>query len=210
VASSMPAVQSSSVAVTAPIFQQDRFTAQRKLFRWPPQFCFLDISGNTLAFLHKKVFTWKDDIRVFTDQTRSLELLTIKARKIIDWGSAFDVTDSIRHEKVGVLKRRGWKSLVRSEWLILDAFDQEVGRIVEQSATMAIVRRFLGTLVPQYYRFEIRGRQVGTARQGIALFAPRMEVDFSDDPGRTFDRRLAVAATVLLMILEERQSRELA
>src|SRR5579872_5468452 len=140
-----------SAPISAAIFQQDRFIARQKIFTLSPQFYFLDLDGNTLAFLRKKVFTWKDDIRVFTDETLSLELLTIKARKIIDWGSAFDVTDSIHHEKVGVLKRRGWKSLLRCEWLIADANDQDIGTVIEQSAGMAFLRRFVTNLLPQSY-----------------------------------------------------------
>jgi uncharacterized protein YxjI len=200
------AVSANSVAISAPIFQQDRFTAQQKIFTFTPQFRFCDAQGTTLAFLRKKVFSWKDEIRVFTDESRSLELLTIKARKIIDWGSAFDVTDSVNHEKVGALKRRGWSSFVRSEWLVFDANDQEIGRIVEQSAFKAVVRRLVSNLLPQTYTFEVRGQQVGVAKQNMNFLMPRMEADFSLDPSRLLDRRLATAAIVLLMSVEGRQS----
>jgi len=205
-ASPMWGSSAQSAPISAAIFQQDRFIARQKIFTLSPQFYFLDLDGNTLAFLRKKVFTWKDDIRVFTDETLSMELLTIKARKIIDWGAAFDVTDSINHQKVGVLKRRGWKSLVRAEWTIVDANDQEIGRIQEGSTFLALLRRFITNLVPQSYSFEVRGQQVGSARQKLNFFVPRMEADFSNDPGRTLDRRLATAAIVLLMTVEGRQS----
>jgi hypothetical protein len=203
-----PTLGSSAQAapISAAIFQQDRFIARQKIFTFSPQFRFSDLNGNTLAFLRKKVFTWKDEIRVFTDETLSMELLTIKARKIIDWGAAFDVTDSINHQKVGALKRRGWKSLVRSEWTIIDVNDQEIGRIQEGSAFLAILRRWLSNLLPQSYSFEVRGQHVGTVRQKPNFFVPRMEADFSADPGKLLDRRLATAAIVLLMTVEGRQS----
>jgi hypothetical protein len=192
-------------AIAAAIFQQDSFVARQKIFSLAPCFYVQDELGNALAFLRKKVFTWKDEIRLFTDETQSLELLRIKARKIIDWGAAFDVTDSINNQKVGVLKRRGWKSVLRKEWLILDALDQEIGRIREDSAMLAFVRRFVTALLPQTYTFEIAGRQIGTAVQNWNLFAPRMSVDVTADPGKQLDRRLVVAAVVLLMAIEGRQ-----
>lgn len=203
-----PTVNSSASAATisVPIFQQDRLAARQKIFTLTPQFYFFDGDGKALAYLRKKPFSWKDEIRVFTDETLSLELLTIKARKIVDWGSAFDVTDSINHQKVGTLKRRGWRSLLRSEWLIADANDQELGRIVESSAVMAVMRRFISNLLSQTYTFEIHGQPVGTAKQKFSFLVPRMEADFSADPGRMFDRRLAAAAIVLLMSVEGRQS----
>lgn len=204
-ASPTVATSATSAPISAAIFQQDRFMARQRIFTLTPQFFFCDLNGNTLAFLRKKVFTWKDEIRIFTDQTQSLELLYIKARKIIDWGTAFDVTDSINHQRVGALKRQAWKSLVRKEWTIMDANDQEIGRIQEDSMFLATVRRYLTNIIPQSYTFEVVGQQVGMASQNWNFFAPKMEVDFSGDPGRTLDRRLVAAAIVLLMAVEGRQ-----
>ena len=96
--------------------------------------------------------------------------------------------------------------MVRKEWTVLDALDNEIGRIREDSLALALVRRFLIALAPQTYTFELQGRAIGTAEQNWNLFAPRMRVDFTEDPGRQFDRRLAVAAVVLLMAIEGRQS----
>ncbi len=192
-------------AIAAAIFQQDAFVARRKIFSLAPCFFVQDQAGNALAFLRKKIFTLKDEIRVYTDETQSLELLNIKARRIIDWGTAFDVTDSINRQKVGALKRRGWKSLVRKEWIVMDALDQEIGMIREDSMMLAFVRRFLTNLLPQTYTFEIGGQQVGTAGQNWNFFAPKMHVDFTADPAKRLDRRLLVAAVVLLMAVEGRQ-----
>jgi hypothetical protein len=201
-ASPITGTTATSIPINAAIFQQDHYMARQRIFTLVPQFHFYDLSGNTLAFLRKKFFTWKDEIRVFTDQTQSMELLYIKARKIIDWGTAFDVTDSINRLKVGALKRRGWQSLVRSEWTIMDGNDQEIGRIQEDSAFLGVVRRYLTYIIPQSYTFEVHGQRVGTARRNWNLFAPKMDVDFSADPGRMLDRRLVAAAIVLLMAVE--------
>jgi uncharacterized protein YxjI len=198
-------VQVAKPTIQAAIFQQDRFLARQKIFSFAPKFYFCDEQGNALAFLRKKVLTLKDEIRVFTDETQSMELLHIKARKVIDWGTAFDVTDSINNQKVGALKRSGWKSIIRKEWLILDAQDQQIGRIQEDSLFLAMVRRFLTNIIPQKYTFEMNGQQIGHAAQNWNFFAPKMNVDFTSDPGRQFDRRMATAAVVLLMAIEHRQ-----
>ena len=197
-----PGVQ---LGLAAAVFQQDSFVARQKIFSLAPSFYIHDQMGNALAYLRKKVFVWKDEVRVFTDETQSLELLRIKARKIIDWGTSFDVTDSINNQKVGAMKRRGWKSVLRKEWIIMDALDQEIGRIREDSLALAIVRRFITALLPQSYTFEVGGFEVGTAQQNWNIFAPKMFVDFSGDPGKQLDRRLGVAAVVLLMAIEGRQ-----
>src|SRR5205807_571751 len=191
--------------ILAAAFQQDRFIARQKIWTFAPKFYFYDEQGTTLAFLRKKVFTLKDEIRVFTDETQSMELLHIKARKIIDWGTAFDVTDSINHQKVGVIKRQGWKSLIRKEWTMMDANEQQIATIKEDSLLLATLRRYVINLIPQSYSFEADGRELGTARQNWNFFLPKMSVDFSNDPGRQLDRRLVAAAVVLLMAIEGRQ-----
>jgi hypothetical protein len=167
-----------------------------------PKFTFYDDAGNVLAFLRKKVFSWKDDIRVFTDPTQSFELLRIRGRQIIDFGASFDVTDSLTGEKAGVLKRRGWKSLLRAEWDILDRNEVEVGKIREDSPFLAILRRLLGHWIPQGYTFERNGDLVGTAQRTWNVLVPTMRVDFSLDTAKLLDRRLVVAAVVLLMTVE--------
>jgi hypothetical protein len=193
--------QASSKA-SAGIFQQDSFTVRQKIFSLAPKFVFFDHEGKVLAFLRKRVFSWKDDIRVFTDETQSFELLRVKGRQIIDFGASFDVTDSIAGRKVGVLKRRGWKSILRAEWDILDECDQEVGKIREDSAFRAAVRRLLGRIIPQGYTFEVAGEPVGTAQYTWNVFVPTVHVDFTTDLTRRLDRRLLVAAIVLLMTVE--------
>jgi uncharacterized protein YxjI len=188
--------------VIAEIFQQDCFVARQKIFSFAPKFTFYDEAGSVLAFLRKKVFTWKDDIRLFTDPTQSFELLRIRGRQIIDFGASFDVTDSLSGEKAGVLKRRGWKSLLRAEWDILDSNEIEVGKILEDSPFLAILRRLFGRWIPQGYSFEHHGNLVGTAQRTWNLFVPALRVDFSLDTARVLDRRLIVAAVVLLMTVE--------
>ena len=189
------------------IFQQDFFVARRKIFSFTPKLYIWDREGRTLAFVRQKFFALRDDVRVFTDETQSFELLRIKGRSIIDFGSAFDVTDSLNNEKVGVLKRRGWKSLLRAEWNIMDTLDQEIGRIQEDSAVRAAVRRLVFRFIPQNFTFEVGGQVVGTAKQSWNIFAPTMTVDFTEDPGKRLDRRVLVAAIMLLMSVEKNQER---
>lgn len=95
--------------------------------------------------------------------------------------------------------------MVRDEWVIMDANDTEIGRIQEDSTLLALLRRFLTSLVPQDYAFAVRGRHIGSAKQNLNFFLPKMAVDLTGDPTRELDRRIALAAVVLLMAIEGRQ-----
>ncbi|MGH9579095.1 MAG: hypothetical protein ACRD3R_16770, partial [Terriglobales bacterium] len=107
--------------------------------------------------------------------------------------------------RVGALKRKGLKSLLQDEWIIMDAADQDIGRIHEDSMGMALLRRFLSNLIPQSYVFEVGGQPVGTAKQHFNPFVLKMDVDLRQDSARKLDRRLVAAAVVLLLAVEGRQ-----
>ena len=189
----------------AAAFNHDRFHARAKVFDISPKFFFYDLQGQKIGFLKQKLFKLKEDIRLYGDETMAQELLTIKARKILDISTVYDVTDSSSQQKVGALKRRGMKSILRDEWMILDASDLEIGRIREDSAALALVRRFLTNIIPQKYQFEAGGQMVGTARQRWNPFVLKMDVDVSADTSRRLDRRLVAAAIVLLLAVEGKQ-----
>jgi hypothetical protein len=132
-------------------------------------------------------------------------VLSIQARSIIDFSATYDVTDSRTGERVGALQRKGLKSLLRDEWSLLDAAGQQVGIIEEDSMLMSLLRRFLTNLIPQTFHGSVDGQRVFTFRQRFNPFVLKMELDFSEDSGGRLDRRLGIAAGVLLCAIEGRQ-----
>ena len=85
------------------------------------------IQGTPLVFCQEKLFKIKDDIRIYADSSKKVELLRIKQRNIMDWAGLFDVFDPATSAKIGAFRRKGWRSWVRDEWHLLDTDDQQVG-----------------------------------------------------------------------------------
>lgn len=152
-----------------------------------------------------KAFKLREDIRLYTDKDMQTEVLTIEARQILDISAAYDVVDPTTGEKVGMLKRKGLKSVVKDEWIIADANDNEIGLIKEDSMALALIRRFLINLILQRYAGEINGRPVCSFKQNFNPFVMKIMVDFSQDPSRLLDRRLGIAAAILLCAIEGKQ-----
>jgi uncharacterized protein YxjI len=195
----------SSAAAQSAAFQHDQFIARAKVFDIAPKFHFYDLQGNKIAFLKQKLFKLKEDIRLYTDDSATRELLLIKARSIFDFGATYDVTDATSHQRVGALRRKALKSMLRDEWEILDVSESVVGHIREDRMVLALLRRFGLNFIPQEYEFEVGGALAGTAKQGWNPFVLRMHIDLTADPQRRLDRRLAAAAIVLLLAVEGRQ-----
>jgi len=164
-----------------------------------------DADGQAVLYSKMKAFKLREDIRLYSDETMREELLTIHARNIIDFSATYDVFDVKTGEQVGALRKKGFKSIMRDEWIILDRRDAEVGLIREDSLGLALLRRFLTNLVPQSYNVEINGVQAGTFKQNFNPFVVKLDLDFSMDTQHLLDRRLGIAAGILLCAIEGKQ-----
>ncbi|MEO5930365.1 MAG: hypothetical protein ABIR47_10575 [Candidatus Kapaibacterium sp.] len=162
-------------------------------------------AGAPIFYSKMKAFKLKEDIRLFTGEDMGTELLLMTARKALDFSGTYDVTDSQTGEKVGALKRKGAKSILRDEWLILDTQDREIGTIMEDSMLMALLRRFATSLIPQTYNGTVNGQPVLTFKQNFNPFVTKLNLDFSMDTGGALDRRLGIAAAILLCAIEGKQ-----
>jgi len=190
-------------------FAFDTYTVHRKLFKiFGAAFTIYDAYEGVAFYSKQKAFKLKEDIRLYTDDSLQTEVLSIQARNIIDFGASYDVVDSTTGDKVGALKRKGMKSILKDEWLILDDQDRELGLIKEESVMLALLRRFVNfatIFFPQKYLGEVDGQPVCQFRQNFNPFAPKIALDFRLDPDHMLDRRMGIAAAVLLCAIEGRQ-----
>ena len=189
-----------------PIFQHNQYLLKRQVFALTGKFRFFDPAGNLVMFSQQKMFRLREDIRVYSDENKTQEVLMVKARQIIDFSAAFDVVDSSSGQKVGALRRKGLASLLRDEWEVLDVSDNVIGKLFEDSMGLALVRRLLTNLVPQNYDITVRETRVADLKQNFNPFSYQLNVDFSMDVNHQLDRRLGIAAAILLAAVEGRQS----
>jgi len=189
-----------------PAFQYDQYLLKKQAIALTGKIRFYNPSGEVVLFSEQKMFKLREDIRVFSDEQKSQEILAIKARQIIDFSAAYDVVDSTTGEKVGALRRKGLKSILRDEWEVLDPSDNAIGLCFEDNMGLAMLRRLLlGNLLPQNYDITAGEARVADLKQRFNLFRYEMDVDFSMDTGRKLDRRLGLAAAALLAIVEGKQ-----
>ena len=184
-------------------FDLKKFMVRRKILTiLGASFHVYDPDGRIVAFSRQKAFKLKEDIRVYTDDTKSTELLSVQARQIVDFSAAYDIVDSAEQKKVGAARRKGWSSIMRDSWELLDERDQPIAQLKEDSATKAFFRRFLSNLIPQTYHLDaIEGGTLATLRVRFNPFVYKLEVDITGDA----DPRVVLGAAVLLAAIERRQ-----
>ena len=188
------------------LFSFDRYQIRRKFLSFVHKDFFVHgPTGEVVLWGRKKGFRLKEDIRLFGDAAMQREVLSIQARHAIDFAATYDVWDSQSRLKIGALQRKGFRSILRDEWEILGPDERSLGTMQEDSQGMALLRRFLVNLIPQSFDIASGGTVLAQVRQHFNLIHFRLDLDFSSDAARRLDRRLGVAAAVVLSVIEGRQ-----
>jgi hypothetical protein len=185
---------------------QNRFEFRKQFLKLAGgAFRVYDTNQRLILFSEQKAWKLREDIRVYTDESKVNEVLAIKTNRIMDISATYEVVDSNTQEVAGSLKRKGLKSVLRDEWEFYDPQGMQIGLLQEDSMVLALARRVLTNLVPQSYNLVIGAQIVGEFKQHFNPFLYRATMDLTADSGKQLDRRLALAAGILLMAIEGRQ-----
>jgi hypothetical protein len=186
--------------------ERTEFTIRRKVFTLlGAKFHIYNAQGELIGFCKQKAFKLREDIRIYSDETMTDERLRIAARNVIDFSAAYDVVESEHNARLGTLRRKGLKSLVRDEWQVLDEHEQLIGLLQEDSTGLALLRRFIaGWLLPQRFMLRtLEGEPLADFRTHFHPLVHRMTVTML--PDAAIPAPLVLAAAVLLMAIEARQ-----
>jgi hypothetical protein len=74
-----------------------------------------DAQGNTICYVRQKMFKLKEDIQVFSDSTKSRQIGSIRANKVLDWSARYTFRDG-QESETGSVGRQGMKSLWRARY----------------------------------------------------------------------------------------------
>jgi hypothetical protein len=204
-----PQYQQQYAAPAGPTWSQQKFvghqfTLDLKIISFGNKYYLYDGYKNLIGFVAQKLFTIRDDIRIFTDESMAYEMMRIKQEQIIDFSGSFQVIDTLSGELIGILQRKGIMSMVKDEWQILDRNRQEIGLIRERGGVGWFLRRFILPFLPYQYDIYLRGQPMGVISQRFKIIGSTFDMTMTQDPNYQMDRRLAVTCC-LLMGVEERE-----
>lgn len=200
--------------------QHDRFILRQKFRLVINEYVFslpapdAEGPGEPFTFVRQKRFKFKEDIRFYTDESASSELMHIKARQRFDPAAKYDVV-AADGTTIGYIQKVFGKSLLRSTYKLYNAEGSEVAVVREQSLGVALFRRLIGLVpyiggyadwLPIPYNFVfLRGDvELGTHRRQLWKLTDVYTIDLSGDPERSIDRRLVLAIAVGMDALQAR------
>jgi len=170
-------------------------------------------AGEPICFVEQKRMKLKEDLRAFTDDSKTSELFRIKAQQVWDPRARYDVTDS-SGQPVGQLAKVFGKSLLRSTWRLYGATGEEVAWARERSLAVALFRRLVGFVpmiggfaewlpIPYHFDYHVGDEPIGGLERILGL-RDRYRLDVSGDVERKIDRRLVLALAVGMDALQAR------
>jgi uncharacterized protein YxjI len=167
-----------------------------------------DNQEDLIGYSKQKALKLKEDIRVFSDDSESHEILKIKARGVLDiWSQSYDFTDPNTGENIGGVQRQGGKSLLQDSYSLYDSNNQKYGEIKEDSMMNALIRRFVpfaNIAFPQVFSMNVQGQPSITLTQKINPIIQKLTVQIPD--GNQLDRRVVLGAAMILITIEGKQN----
>jgi uncharacterized protein YxjI len=170
--------------------------------------------GVPFCFVEQKRFSFKEDIRFYTDETKQQEVMRLKARQRFDPRARYDVT-APDGTKIGEIQKVFGASLLRSTYALYGAGGEELATASEKSLMVALLRRLVGFVpyvgdfadwlpIPYHFDFKHGDTVLGTHSRQAFKFRDTYTIDLSDDPQHTLDRRLVLAVAVGMDALQAR------
>jgi uncharacterized protein YxjI len=156
--------------------------------------------AGVVAFAQQKRLSFKEQVTLYTDDTKSTPLLRFKARQVLDVRATYDVTDPAGRP-IGAFRKNFRESLLRSTWhLEQPGLGELVGR--ETNQAVAVLRRFVESLswLPYHFEFVLGDRPAFSVVRRWGL-RDHYEVTIHDPQ---LDRRLVTAMAVALDALQSR------
>lgn len=171
-----------------------------------------DVNGSYVCYVRQKLFKLKENVVVFSDESRSNELYSIKANQWIDFNASYSLVQN-GGASVGMLARKGMRSIWKSTYDILDSNNQSVFQITERNAwvkffdamvgEIPIIGMFTGYFLnPTYDVKDKNGNLIFELKKMPSLIGRRFQlhrkVDIADE------QETLVVLSLLMMVLLER------
>lgn len=173
-----------------------------------------DASGKTIAYVKQKLFKLKEEVSVYEDTTKSKLNFKIKADKWLDFNAAYSMRDA-SGALVGLIVRKGWRSIWKSEYEIVDQFSKPQYQIREENPWVKIMDALLSELPvlgllsgyffnPSYMLTSLNGEETVRLTKRYSLFGKEFELS-ELSPIDQDDAERIMLGFIMMVLLERRR-----
>lgn len=172
-----------------------------------------DASGQTIAYVRQKMFKLKEDILIYNDSSKAKVNYRIKADRWLDFSAAYTFLDE-SGTPFGKIARKGWKSIWKAEYDIIDQFDQPQYKVNEENGWVKVFDSLLGEIPilgmltgyffnPTYIVTDKNGNKIVRISKQASFFGRRFKLEKIGNMDSDDDDRIMLG--LMMMILLERR-----
>lgn len=175
-------------------------------------FTITDRNENSLAYVRQKMFRLKEDVVVFSNESKSQENFRIKANQWIDFNASYAITDSFG-KNLGKIARKGMRSIWKATYNIFDHNENQKYKVQEENAwvkvfdgivsDIPIIGMFTGYFLnPSYIVHDNNGKEIYRLRKMPSFFGRKFQLDQLNDIAD--EEETLVVLSLMMMVLLER------
>lgn len=189
-----------------------------KLVALAPRIRMHDAAGNEVFYVHQKTFKLKEDVRIYSDESKTREMYQIRADRILDFSAKYRMYASETGALVGAIKHRGMRSIWSATYEIYDTRDEQTHLMKEDnpwikvlnavSESIPFVGLFTGYIFnPTYTIYRGSDKETGQPILSLvkkpAFFESAFEIQKLDENLRG-DEELRVLLGIIMAVQMER------
>jgi uncharacterized protein YxjI len=170
----------------------------------------VDAAGRQVAYLRKKKFRLKEDIRVYEDEGQSRSLFRIRADRVVDFGASYAVSGP-DGRPLGAVRQRGMRSLWKSTYEVTDPNGKTIGVIHEENPFVKVLDSLAealpfadalgGLFFNPAYLVDLGGETVLRMKKERSVFESRFRLDKLGDFSEE-EEELLLASLMMVLLLE--------
>ena len=172
-----------------------------------------DSSGVTIAYVKQKMFKLKDDIVIYSNENQTELNYRINADRWIDFSAAYSMKDKNGNE-LGKIARKGWKSIWKTEYELIDQNKKLQYHIREDNAWVKVGDSLLGQipvlnfftgylLNPSYSVIDLKNKPIIKMKKEASFFGRKFQLTKLNDID--FDDQERIVLGLMMMVLLERR-----
>jgi uncharacterized protein YxjI len=170
----------------------------------------VDAARQQVAYLRKKKFRLKEDVRVYEDEDQSRPLFRIRADRVVDFGASYAVSDP-DGRPLGAIRQRGVRSIWKSSYEVSDPNGKTIGVIHEENPFVKVLDSLAeaipfadslgGLFFNPAYLVDLGGETVMRMQKELSVFESRFRLDRLGDFSEE-EEDLLLASLMMVLLLE--------
>lgn len=184
-----------------------------KITTFSNDFTATDASGKVIAYVKQKMFRLKEDIAIYSDESKSKINYSIKADRWLDFSATYSFFDE-KGEEIGKVARKGWRSIWKTNYELIDQFQNMQYSIREENAWVKVMDSVFGEIPilgffsgyvfnPTYAVTNKNGDIIVRLKKQPSFFGRKFEIEKVGEIDNDDDDRIMLG--LMMMILLERR-----